>query len=83
MGVNIDETGRDDLAARVDGFGSIRRDACLHRRDATVQDRHVAHGVEPQCGIDDTPTLDNQVVVGRGGEHARCAGEHRSTRGGC
>jgi hypothetical protein len=24
----------------------------------------------------------NQVVVGRGREHAPCAGEHRSTRGG-
>jgi len=39
-------------------------------------DRHVAHGVEPQCGIDDTPTLDN---AGRSCRGANMRGAQAST----
>jgi hypothetical protein len=61
--VNVEQTGDDELAARVDHVGGISRDAGSDCGDASARDRHVADRIEARGGIDDATTFDNQVVT--------------------
>ena len=80
VGVDVDQARRHDLAARIDGLGRVRRDVGLDRRDAAGGDRHVAHSVDAERGVDDAPALDDQVIGRRKG--VRNTGEHRGASGG-
>ena len=46
MGVRVDETGNDNLAARVYGFGVGVVELAPHLNDAAVANRDVAAGVQ-------------------------------------
>ena len=50
MGMDVDETRRDDLAARVDGFVGVRRYVGIDRRDPAAGDCDVADRIEPDRG---------------------------------
>src|SRR5262249_6134104 len=65
MGVDVDQAGGHDLAARVDRLGGVARNIGFDRRDAAGGDRDVAYGIESDRRIDDAAALDNEVV-GRG-----------------
>ena len=79
VGMDVDQPGRHDLAARIDRLGGITGDAGLDRRDPACSNRHVADAVEPDRGVDDAPALDDEIV-GRGprfrhadGDRSACA----------
>jgi hypothetical protein len=46
MGVDVDQAGGDDLAARIDGLGSVACDVGLDRHDPALGDRDVAHRIK-------------------------------------
>ncbi|MSV27171.1 MAG: hypothetical protein EXQ52_00245 [Bryobacterales bacterium] len=48
MGVDVNETRGDDLAARIDGFRRSRRDVGFDCGNAPARDRHVANRVQPR-----------------------------------
>src|SRR5205085_6102295 len=77
VGVDVDEARCDDLPARVNRFGSVRRYIGIDRRDPAAGDCDVADRVEPERGIDDAPALDDQIVGRR--ERLRQTGKERST----
>src|SRR5262249_8465046 len=67
------------LAARATLFGAAPRDLGFHRRDPAAGDRHVTTPVEPDRGIDDAPSSDDQVKWRRkcrthAGEQGRSGG---------
>jgi hypothetical protein len=76
MGVDVDQSWSNDLAARIDRLGCVARDVGLDRDDLTVGNRNVAYRVEPNRGVDDAPAL-NKEIVGRG-ESFWNVGEQRS-----
>jgi len=47
MGMDVDKTRDDELAARIDGFRRVGRDVGLDSRDASPGDRHVADRADP------------------------------------
>ena len=55
MGMDVDETRRDDLAARVEGFVGVRRYVGIDRRDPAAGDCDVADRIEPDRG--DSPSM--------------------------
>ncbi len=81
VSVDVDQTRRDYLAARIDRVEGALRNVGLYRHDAAAGDRHVADRVEPDRGIDNAPPLDKQLVGLR--KRIRNAGEHRSACGRC
>ena len=84
MRMDIDQARDDELAARIDAVSGVTRDVRLDGGDPPSRDRHVADGVEPDRGIDDTSAPDNQVIPGPlRRECSRCAREHRRARGRC
>jgi hypothetical protein len=64
MGVDVDQSWSNDLAARIDRLGGVARDVGLDRDDLAASDRNVAYRVEPNRGVDDAPAL-NKEIVGR------------------
>ena len=75
VGVDVDESRHNELAARIHRFSAVRRDAGGDCRDAAAGDRHVADRVDARRRIDDAPAPDDQIVSRR--ERGRNAGEHR------
>ena len=53
MGVDVDQARNDNLAARIDVLGGIRRDAGLDRRNPAASDRHIADRIQSDRGVDD------------------------------
>src|SRR5262245_26151776 len=64
MGVDVDQSGSNDLAARIDRLGGIARDVGLDRDDLAAGNGYVAYRIEPNRGVDDAPAL-NKKIVGR------------------
>src|ERR1700678_406570 len=62
MGMDIDQAWNDDLATRIDGFGSVARNAGLDRDNPAARYRHVTRRVKRGRRIDHAPTPDDQVV---------------------
>jgi len=62
MGVDIDQSRSNDLAARIDRLGGVARDVGLDRDDLAAGNRNVADRIEPSRGVDDAPALDNEIV---------------------
>src|SRR5262249_54356394 len=62
MGVDIDQSRSNDLAARVDRLGGVARDVGLDRDDLAAGNRNVADRIEPSRGVDDAPALDKEIV---------------------
>jgi hypothetical protein len=56
MGVDVDQSRSNDLAARVDRLGGVARDVGLDRDDLAAGNRNVADRVEPSRGVDDCCT---------------------------
>ena len=65
VGVDINQPGDDELAARIDDVARVGHDPGLHRGDAAARNRHIADCVEPNRGIDDAAARDEQVVSRR------------------
>jgi hypothetical protein len=65
MGVDIDKTRDDELAARVEGIGGVPRDGGFDGDDPASGDCNVANRIEPDRGVDDAPASDDQVVFRR------------------
>ena len=63
--MEVDQAWDDHFARRVDDVTGGVSDIGLDRHNPAGRDPHVADRVEPQRGIDDAPTLDDQVMVGR------------------
>ena len=63
MGVDVEKSRDDELAARVYRLGRIPRDGGLDSADAPARDRHVAGRVESNGGVDNAPTSDDEVVL--------------------
>jgi hypothetical protein len=63
MGVNVEESRDDELAARIDGFGGVGNDPRRHCSDAAVRDRHVADAVQPGGRIDDPAAANEEIAV--------------------
>src|ERR1700722_7749096 len=80
MSVDVEQTGDDELAARVDSVRCVTRDSGFHGGDAASRDFHVADRIEPHGRIDHPPALDDQVVFCC--ECSRTAGQHHRARGG-
>jgi hypothetical protein len=55
MGVDVDESGRDQQAARVD-LASRRTGVLRDRRDAALVDRDVGDALGRAGSVDDAPT---------------------------
>src|SRR5262249_60066146 len=53
MGVDIDQSWRNDLAARIDRLGGVARDVGLDRDDLAAGNCNVAYSIEPSRGVDD------------------------------
>ena len=63
--VEIDETGRDDLAGDVDRARSLgERDARRDARDLAILHRDVLDAIEPRGGVDDPSALEQQIEHG-------------------
>src|ERR1700719_3334252 len=62
MSMDVEQTGDDELAARVDGVCRVTRNGGLDRGDAASRDGHVAHRIEPNGRVDHPPALDDHVV---------------------
>ena len=62
MGVDVDQPRSNDLAARIDRLGGVARDVGLDRDDLAGGNRNVAYRIEPNRGVDDAPTLDQEIV---------------------
>jgi hypothetical protein len=75
MGVDVDQSWSDDLAARIDRLGGVARDVGLDRDDPAAGNREVACRIEPNRGVNDAPALDQEIVGRRGG--LRNTGEQR------
>jgi len=67
MGVDIDQSWRNDLAARIDRLGGVARDVGLDRDDLAAGNRNVAYSIERKRGVDDAPALDKEIVGRRAG----------------
>ena len=65
MGVDVDQSRNDELAAGVDGLGGIARDIFLDRHDPAAGDRNIPHRIEAGGRIDHASTLDDQIVARR------------------
>src|SRR3546814_8338940 len=61
MGVDVDETGSDDLARRVDLFAP-GADVRSHRDDAVALDRHIGHERLAARAVDDGAAANHQIV---------------------
>ena len=48
MGVDVDQPGYHELAARVEHVGALSLDVGLDRHDPPAGDRHVAGCIDPQ-----------------------------------
>jgi hypothetical protein len=65
VGVEIDEAGRDELAADLDDPRRLaRRDVGRDARDLAVLHRDVLHTVEPGGWIEDTASLQHEIEHG-------------------
>ena len=62
VGVDVNQAGDDELAARVDDIRGVGGDVGLDRGNAASRDGDVANRVEPHGRIDDAPAPDQQVV---------------------
>src|ERR1700758_5009700 len=80
MSVNVEQTRNDELAVRVDGVCRVTRNGGLDRGNAASRDGHVADRIEPDRGVDDASSLNDQVVFCC--EYSRTAGQHHRARGG-
>jgi hypothetical protein len=78
MGVDVDQTRRDDLAARIDRVRGFGRNIGVHRGDFARGDRHVADRIEPDRRIDDTPASDDEII----GRRSRADAVKRRSTGG-
>lgn len=61
MGVNVDEAGGDDLAARVD-FLAPGAEVGADRDDAIALYRHIGHHGRTARAIDDGAAANHQIV---------------------
>jgi hypothetical protein len=75
MGVDVDQTRGDDLAAGIYGIGGIASDIDIDRGDLARDDRHVADSIKSDRWIDHAPAFDNEII-GRGGQVSN-TGERR------
>src|SRR5215831_9281556 len=62
MGVDVDQSWSNDLAARIDRLGGVTRDVGLNRDDLAAGNGNVAYRIEPNRGVDDAPALDKEIV---------------------
>ena len=60
MGVDIDQSRRNDLAARINRLRGVACDVGLDRDDLAAGNRNVADRIEPNRGVDDAPALNNR-----------------------
>jgi hypothetical protein len=82
MGVDVDQTGDHDLAARIDDFrGAFRRNVGFQRGNPAAGNGHVADRVDPERGVDDAPALDDQIVGRR--KRVRNVSDSSRACGGC
>jgi hypothetical protein len=82
MGVDVDQAGGDDLAARIDRLSGIAGNIGLDRRDLAAGDRHVPNAVDPGRRIDNASTPDDQIVCCReriGNAGQQCGASGRGT----
>ena len=61
----VDQTGDNQLAARVDRFG-CRRNVGVDRGDPACANGDVHDGVHPLGGVDDAASANNEIVFGCG-----------------
>ena len=84
VGVDIDQTGYDKLAARIDRVESVGCDRRLDGGNAAARNCHITYGIEVQRRIDDPPTPDEQVVLRcLRGKRNPTTGQRRPARSGC
>ena len=60
MGVDVDQSRSNDLAARIDRLGGVARDVGLDCDDLSASNRNVTYRIEPNRGVDDAPALNNR-----------------------
>src|SRR5262249_20945683 len=78
--VDVDQAPDHPLAPRVAPLGRVARDIGLDRCDLALGDGNVADRVDTDRGVDDAPTLDDDVISCR--KRSWAAGNDRSTGGG-
>jgi hypothetical protein len=76
VGMDINQPGHYQLAARVDRVDGVGRDIGRDSHNPALRDRHVPYRVQLTRRIDDVSTLDDQVIFHRGSrEHVRKYGQ--------
>src|SRR3954447_24535711 len=65
MGMDIDQSRQDQLAARINDLDSGALDVGLNRRYTTIDNRKIPRSVNPPRRINHAATLDNQIVFSR------------------
>ena len=82
MRMDVDQSGHDELAARVERCGRLGGERGFDGGDSAGRDADVAHGVEPERRIDDAPAFDDEVVAAGLRAEPACCREQRRARGG-
>ncbi len=82
MRMDVDQSGHDELAARVERCGRLGGERGFDRRDSAGRDADVANGVEPQRRVDDSPAFDDEVIAAGLRAEPSYSREQRRARGG-